>query len=115
MSLKALQRDEVVVPKVDYTPAELDEPSRIMLKAAALLELRGHCHFVEKDEFGRLCFLGAAKEVYPEGQGCYWNSGPFIDMCTRLGDSVGGVFWKWNDKHTGEEVISKLRAVALGL
>lgn len=96
-------------PKVDHTPAELDDLSRALLKAADYIERHGW-----QQEFlgcggGPVCVLGG---IYYANEGRY-----YITAAGRLMDSLGGRADQWNDRpgRTQAEVVAKLRAVALGL
>jgi hypothetical protein len=113
------------LPKVDHTPAELAEPAKLLLKAADLIEERGHCKWVTCDDLGRLCLRGALRAAESGGQDTsWWTAG---DMALRadaiirrtLGDESvdGDASAEWNnaDGRTPAEVVAKLRAVALGL
>jgi len=53
------------LPKVDHTPAELDEASGLLLRTAAYLEEHGHCRGSALDERGGRCVIGAMTWVYP--------------------------------------------------
>lgn len=106
------------LPKVDHTPAELDEPSRLLLRAAALIEEKGLCQsgpFVDSD--GRICFqcalklglgLGAREMDVPD----VWHQAN-----QRMSVAVGHAPFLWIERRdvTQEQVLSKMRSVALGI
>lgn len=93
-------------PKVDHTPAEMDEASLALLRAAAFLEESGlwgvqHCAWTAIN-----CSAHGITKMEASAR-----------MFKALGaDNVGGIF-RWNDTvgRTQDEVVAKLRAVALGL
>jgi hypothetical protein len=97
-------------PKVDHTPAELDETSRILLRAAAIIEERGHAKTTSGyGPNGEVCAMCAIKEATP---------GNWFDLVAenRLRESIGSIhITGWNNSHSATEVAAKLRAVALGL
>ena len=110
------------LPKVDHTPADLDEPARLLLRAAALLEERGWCQNIQEDGQGRMCALGAINNA--EGAGATNRGLPFTKagreanarLCKAVGtDFFGPAMWNNHPQRTQAEVVSKLRAVALGL
>lgn len=98
-----------------HESAKLDEASKLLLKAADLIERRGWCqnHYASQD--GRLCYLGALKTVL--GVPLDGVSHPLIgEAGLRMSKAVGRpCVWQWNDDtgRTQEEVVSKMRAVAL--
>lgn len=96
---------------------ELDEPSKALLKAAALIEKHGWCqnHYSSAD--GRLCILGAVKAALGIPVGDEEDVNPIAEKaCERIFDNVGVRAHFWNDRagRTQDEVVAKLRAVALG-
>ena len=109
----------------EFTTPALDEASRLLLKAAALLEEHGWCQH-ERSNAGRHCVLGALDEA--AGGDRNWGHkderAPWWGAVQRLVSAVGathpiGINWaaaNWNNQpgRTKEEVIAKLRAVALG-
>lgn len=113
------------LPKVDHTPAELDEPSKLLLRAASLIETHGWCQYNVCDERGRMCVNGALLKAYtgspdwPDDQSVASNSYPPAIASRRLAMAVGVLanhasVWNNEDARTKDEVISKLRAAALG-
>ena len=99
----------------------LDEASKILLKAASLIEERGWCQHALETHEGRMCANGAvwiaagrpvSKDGVPPPE---WHL-TYRAARTRLWSSVGHVH-DWNDAkdRTQAEVVAKLRAVALGL
>ena len=97
----------------ESTPV-LDDASRLLLRAAALIEERGWCqgaYFSGE----RLCAMGALHMA---------SGGRIGDAFTAVGSVAIERLWKklptvipdWNDRpgRTKEEVVAKLRAVALG-
>lgn len=110
------------LPKVDHTPAELDEPSKLLLKAADLIEEHGltkNCR-----QYGSaMCVYGAI--IYAHRGDVDQNAfGPSLEAVRRLERIVGQAPESWSEgwgaanwnnapERTSEEVVSKLRAVAL--
>ncbi len=126
------------LPKVDHAPAELDEPSRLLLKAADMIEQRGLkkgslCDdaLAKGDAQGALCFRGALNTAMSGNAICWegWDSdGPAFEAERRMAVALGlkaCIFSgdkalsipEWNNAsaRTKEQVIAKMRAVALGL
>ena len=103
---------EITKPKVDHTPAELDEASRILLRAAAILEEHGHCK--GRAQHGDSHCLSGAITVasFEFGHwGLYHGHAAAMRRVVRfLDDPI-----RWNDapERTKDEVVAKLRAVAL--
>lgn len=97
------------LPRVDHAPAELDDASKILLKAAALIEESGWCQNAMFDK-GRMCALGAIGTAGRYQQSAY-------DARDRLQSALHAGVGAWNDVdgRTKDEVVAKLRAVALGL
>lgn len=96
-------------PKVDHTPAELDEASQVLLRAAALLD--------KPNQWGQ----GGS---YPEkvcGPHCVmtaiWSIPNNEEAAARFREHLNGAVFEWNDMpgRTKDEVVAKLRAVALGI
>lgn len=98
---------------------QLDEASKLLLKAASIIEERGWCQHNLQSSDGRLCLEGAISFAY------YGHAmGAFCDPATRVAfDRMAAATSKdreaphhWNDDkgRTKEEVVAKLRAVALG-
>jgi hypothetical protein len=113
------------LPKVDHTPAELDAPARLLLRAAMWIEEHGWIQgTMEKRQMA--CTLGALSLAAHEIEVL---TGVIIDAEVRLkrrlpepysSDSHDGSLCAvaaWNDApgRTKDEVIAKLRAAALGL
>lgn len=107
--------------EVTEAPAKLDEASKLLLKAAAVLEKRGHCKnaLVEGDPMsGPVCVYGALNAAANEGHAYFGVCGELVYRAAgRVGDAVGGPPDTWNNlpERTAEEVISTMRRVALGL
>lgn len=105
------------LPKVDHTPAKLDAPSKLLLKAAALIEKHGHCQTGSgQDEDGRMCVLVAIARI-PGKEGAHNTA---VDRLTAAVPHVRprGCLHQvalWSDRTPTAEVLAKLRAVALGL
>ncbi len=107
--------DESVVKHLEQ-PAELDDASKLLLKAADLIETRGHCkNALEKDgafcAVGALCFAatGSPRDLPPSGH-------PYYSAFTRLYDALGCFPVDWNNavERLKDEVVAKFRSVALG-
>lgn len=107
------------LPKVDHTPAKLAEWQRLLLTGASLIEIRGH----NKGSFearGKLCFRGSLHVASSGksdhgGPGCDEASARFLQALHKRGLGQGG-WLMWNDEpsRTSAEVVSLMRAVALG-
>lgn len=94
---------------VTHEPAVLDEASELLLQGASRLERLGWCQNSVGGLFdGPTCMVGSLIVRDP--------SAAFMKAWRRLDMSVeGGSSTAWNDKpgRTKEEVVAKLRAVAL--
>ena len=101
----------------DYRPcwendvSRLDDAGEVLLKAAEIIEERGWCQNALSNGTG-FCAVGALGMASRErgGQG-------FTEAWARLEANVLGLnVADWNDNpfRTKEEVVAKLRAVALG-
>lgn len=110
-------------PKVDHTPAQLDEVSRLMLKAADLIEKHGLAKDERCSAEGAYCVHGAlamAETGNPEA----WDNPLEYVATARIFKTLGvqettffnprGIA-QWNNApgRTQDEVVAKLRAVAL--
>ena len=107
-------------PKIDHTPAELDDASRLLLKAAHLIELHGFCKGIRTDGKGRHCVLGAIDHAgghepdgYDPNKGPVWKTA--VERVEKpLGykptpnDYPGWAAATWNNAsmRTGAEVIA---------
>ena len=93
------------------------EPWRgVALKAANLIERRGHAKFVLEDSAGKLCIFGA---INMSGTGVSWsNSLAGTELMGVLAKDLGGsdmqdvVRWNNQDNRTAREVVDLLRKVA---
>lgn len=110
------------LPKVDHTPADLDDTSRRLLKAAALIETYGHAKMTVCDDGGRMCLRGALVAAQGRERNVMELDAMNMDRCSQAADLriayvVGGDSVGWNNakERTAEEVISTMRRVALGL
>jgi len=91
----------------------LDDAAKLLLKAAVLIEERGWCQHEAKDTEGRLCVHGA---LY------YANNESVNDLLRASADRFDAslppnmLTPQWNDMpcRIKDEVVAKLRAVALG-
>lgn len=99
----------------EVAPAKvLDEPARLLLRAAELIEERGLCQGSFGSTPGPLCFQGAI--LYAKTGREY---GPLSDKMSiayqRMYDALGTDPTNWNDSpgRTQAEVVAKLREVAL--
>lgn len=126
-----------VEEKTQGEPAKvLDETSTLLLKAAALIEKFGLAKWIQADSEGRFCAVGAIVKAaggIPYGESMDdWREGRGIetggDACKlavfRMEDALRPIapsqtdpVASWNnvEERTQAEVVSKLRAVALGL
>ena len=116
------------LPKVDHTPAEMDEPRKLLLKAAALIEKHGLAKWTVCTPDGRLCLRGAiavaSGQSHSRAEVNWWHANEMAREADRmvrmsLGEEskYGDASADWNndDRRTQDEVVAKLRAVALGL
>lgn len=96
--------DESIVKHL--VPADLDEASRALLRAADYIETHG--------------LAKASDPNYPKNAKCAYLAIGNPDGVERLRNALGGhgigAIFDWNDapQRTKEEVVAKLRAVALG-
>jgi hypothetical protein len=104
----------ITKPKVDHTPAVLDEVSKLLLAAAAEMERLGHARREMQSCDGSVCIQGAL------GMARFGNGTAIFDeLCSsaysRVRANLGGSPMSWNDEHgrTKDQVVAKLRAVAL--
>ena len=103
-----------LLPKVDHTPAVLDEPAQMLLKAADVIEKYGHA----KSTLGHIsvgfCINGALNFAATGTSTNQTTAGNSAKM--RMMASLGGDQISWNNapERTADEVVAKLRAVALG-
>ena len=111
------------LPKNDYTPAGLDGPSKLLLRAASLIERDGWCQNTLTSPDGRMCLIGAVhyanvgRKIYQDAEdGVVWTD-LSTEAITRVDRALKMSAHLWNDDagRTKEEVVSKLRAVALGV
>lgn len=97
---------------------ELDDASKLLLKAAAVIEDRGWCQWSYESLDGRVCLLGALKVAAGGSPNDDEDEDSVVGIAKRaMAGAVGKVFvHSWNDhpNRTKEEVVAKLRAVALG-
>jgi hypothetical protein len=102
-----------VFPNRESSQEALDETGKLFLKAAALIEDRGLARGVAQDSRGRLCIVGALNLAH--GGEAHDSSCP-LRTFERFQDATGQMLRTWNDQRgrTKEEVVAKLRAVALG-
>jgi hypothetical protein len=99
--------------KVDHAPAELDEASRLLLKAAALIEDRGHCQGHPYGDFTSKASLCAVAAIFEANNKRFSNAAEFR-LAAHLGLNKYGVAM-WSDSSDEALVIAKMRAAALGL
>lgn len=103
---------------------ELDAVSNLLLKAAALIEKHGWCQNRLEDQQGRMCLRGAIG-MAAAGNAHFFHGGEWVGVAKEADQRVhnaisGGKAWEcpgmWNNERgrTQEEVVAKLRAVALG-
>lgn len=107
------------LPKVDHTPAELDAASKILLKAAAVIEERGLAKGERCNAKGAMCVHGAIAFA-AHGDPHAWEQDDGRLAVTRMVEAVdpgcgGAAQWNNARERTKDEVVAKLRAVALGL
>lgn len=108
--------EKLLQPKVDHTPAELDEASRIMLAAADVIERQGWCQLYVGDCAGPVCMEGALAIASGRTPNAILECLPVTsEALRRIRKAVGEDAFRWNDmpRRTKEEVVAKLRAVAL--
>ena len=92
-----------------YLKPELDEASKVLLRAAEKIEREGWIQDMYSNEHG-LCLLGALGYPLHEGRD------EVEEARLRLAMTIRGPLTRWNDApgRTKEEVVAKLRSVALG-
>lgn len=105
------------LPKVDHTPADLDEPAKLLLKAAALIEDRGLERVGYESKSGCLCVMGAIA-IAACGTSKGGVSGSGDDACeawrrTRVVDGEVAFHWIQRAEVTPAMVVAHLRSVAL--
>lgn len=101
------------LPRVDHTPAELDEVSRRLLRAAKKIEQSGWYDGKKKGGYCAWAAIVCAEEerVAPDDIGKMAGE----RLVKSLGfNDISSVF-PWNDRVGKDAVLAKLRAVALGL
>jgi hypothetical protein len=108
-----------VEEKTQGEPAKvLDDASKLLLKAADLLEERGWCQKKAYKD-GKACLVGAIHIAHLGGVPNSLNPWEPQSQAAhdRVRDALGRAPAFWNDDagRTQAEVVSKLRAVALGL
>lgn len=111
------------LPKVDHTPAKMDEPCRLMLSAASIIERDGWCQNSMTSPSGQVCLEGALLRAYGVKFDHHTGASQMppnavFDVLMTIKNRLGGTRpFDWNDTpgRTKEEVVTKLRAVALGL
>src|SRR5437867_3333049 len=106
------------LPKVDHTPAELDDASKLLLAAAAIIERQGWCQCFIGTFGGQLCIEGALNVARGrEPIAMLEGNEVTLEALLRVNKAVGASAFHWNDTpgRTKDEVVAKLRAVALGL
>lgn len=118
------------LPTIDHAPAKLDKPSKLLLKAAALIEEYGLAKHIQCDTTGRLCAVGAIVKAdggVPYGEGNLWTGARsmtkvgleahkrFAEALAEITPLQSDPIASWNNtpERTADEVIAKLRAVAL--
>jgi hypothetical protein len=100
-------------------PAHLDKAHARLLKAAAFLEEHGHCKGHTRG-FNGYCAIGALAYCDDKDRD-YFPAERLLERALGRGDRYANtalsVVAAWNDapERTKEEVIAKMRAVALGL
>lgn len=103
-----------------YLKPELDEASKVLLRAADYIEEHGWCQNEMHTLDGSACLEGAIQYAisgrlmrFDEG---LESANLFCDALTRIDLAVDRPAFKWNDApgRTKEEVVAKLREVALG-
>lgn len=106
--------------KADHEPAKLNDDALVLLKAANIIERDGHhkgwiCN--GDNASGPVCLLGAILRAIAGSSADWTQKHPAHASVVRLGSLVHPQLAYWNDDPatTKEEVIAKLRAVALGL
>lgn len=103
------------------SPAQLDEPARLLLRAAELIERHGHARGVTRDELGGLCILGAINIASGKVHDSFNWIGKYDDpangawsrICLETG-CRDACDWNNAPERTQAEVVAKLRAVAFG-
>lgn len=91
------------------------EPWRIgMLKAADLIEKRGHCKGQLEDKAGRLCFVAALQTAFGHPNYFSGNVSDYKIAIDHADAFCGGNVVTWNNapERTAAEVVAALRACA---
>ena len=105
---------EVKYLKVDHTPAVLDETSKVLLRAAEILEAGGHCKGSAESN-GAHCLSGAISAAALERRddwGLYEGHKKAIARLRPLIPHWCPVLWNDAPERTKNEVVAKLRAAA---
>lgn len=109
---------EIQNPSFRENDSELDDASKLLLKAAALIEEVGHAQHTLCDNDGRMCIGGAISFVdtgVKGFSGSFYRTGIGTEALRRMNDAlVDLVNWNNTRGRTQAEVVAKLRAVALG-
>ena len=89
-----------------YLKPELDEASKVLLRAAEYIEEHGWCQHDLVEMSGRVCLMGAIYSVAKED-----DARAALDMVVN---AIGRFPSVWNDApgRTQAEVVAKLREVA---
>lgn len=107
----------ITKPKTDYTPAALDEPAKLLLRAADVIEAQGWCQKFVGSRDGKVCLEGALMVAYGKSPTELIEASRVpMEASRRVRRAVGTDAFRWNDEkgRTKDEVVAKLRAVALG-
>lgn len=110
--------DESVAKHLEQ-PAQLDEPAKRLLRAADLIE--GSGLWCGRGYSGGYCILtaliaadGRRSVLGPEGDTAFYRVMAAIGITRERVDGGCRQLYDWNDAHSKDEVVAKLRAAALG-
>lgn len=102
------------LPATDYAPAELDAPSKVLLGPALAIERDGWFPGdLENNCEARCAWTGITDAAGSGSSDLAHEAG--MRFASALGFSHISQIFSWNDSKSKEQVLAKLRAVALGL
>jgi hypothetical protein len=106
--------------KENTTPVTLEPWRQLLLDAADVVRVHGHCKGAYQDDQYRVCVVGAIGVAAGLGAGWTGNfqitSGTHraLEACDRLHKFLGAAHIEWNDapERTADEVMVGLRGAA---
>lgn len=90
----------------------------VLLKAAALIEEKGHAKYTVQDSNGRVCMYGAVTKAITGDAMVTGDTDIVGFLSLKMGgrEDLGvGVICAFNDRHTKEECVAKLKEIANAL